>query len=202
LLAGRPEVLLVQPGLAGVDPELTRLAEERGWTLGAWRLDRLADVDAMLAALAGLPPVAGNAAALARLETRRGEIAAILAAEPAEDAPRTLLLVSADPPSAAAGGTYLDELLRAAGGRNALADRTGYVGLSLEDIATIAPDATIVLRDEPAGSPLVPPESLVAASRGRLATVACREAFVPASVAPEAVAALRAGLRSIAGEAR
>lgn len=202
LLAARPGVLLVQHGVAGLDPELERLARERGWAVGAWRLDRLADVDAMLVALGGMPPVAGDAEATRRLAARRAEIAAILAVRPAETAPRTLLLVSTDPPSAAAPGTYLDELLMAAGGRNALAGREGYIGLSLEEIAALAPDATVVLRDEPAGREVVLPAPLVDASGGRIAAVACREAFVPASVAPVAVEAIRSGLRSIDGGVR
>lgn len=199
LIAARPAVVLVQPGVGGVDRELVRLGRERGWTLASWRLDRLADVEAMLDGLGGVPPVAGDAAALGRLAARRAEIAALRAAAPGEDAVRVLLLVSADPPTAAAEATFLDELLRAAGGRNALAGRTGYIGLSLEEVAALAPPVTVLLRDEPPGHEVAPPAALVAAAGGRVEVVACREAFLPSSLAPVAAAAIRAGLADRGG---
>lgn len=194
LIGVGPATVLVQPGVAGVDPELDRIARERGWTLAAWRLERLADVEAMLGDLRSIPPVAGDASAIARLERRLGEIAALRAAPIVAAAPRVLLLVSADPPTAAAAETYLDELVLAAGGRNALDGRRGYVGLSLEEIAALAPEATILLRDEPSGRDQAPPASLVEATRGRVRVVACREAFMPSSLAPLAAEAIRGAM--------
>lgn len=194
LIATSPVAVLVQPGIGGVDPELERLAASRGWRLGAWRLERLGDVIAMLEGLRELPPVAGDDRAIARLESRRREISDLLAGEPPADAPRVLLLVSAEPPTAAAGETFLDELLRAAGGRNALESRRGYIGLSLEEIVALAPDATVVLRDEPAGGTVSVPAELLDATRGKAMAIACREAFSPSSLAPVAAEAIRAGL--------
>jgi iron complex transport system substrate-binding protein len=199
LVATAPAAVLVQPGVAGVDPELGRLAESRGFQLAAWRLERLADVLELLEGLRDLPPVAGDERALARLALRQREIAELLAAEPPPAAPRILLLVSADPPTAAGRETFLDELLRAAGGRNALEGRNGYVGLSLEEIAALAPDTTLLLRDEPAGSAPAPPAALVEASRGAATAIACREAFLPSSLAPVAAAAIRSALPAPAG---
>ncbi len=194
LIEAGPAAVLVQPGVGGVDPELERIAGERGWTLAAWRLERLADVEAMLEGLRSIPPVAGDASAIARLERRLGEIEALRTAPVATSAPRVLLLVSADPPTAAAADTFLDELVEAAGGRNALDGRRGYVGLSLEEIVALAPEATILLRDEPAGRDQSPPASLVEATRGRVRVVACREAFMPSSLAPLAAEAIRDGI--------
>lgn len=203
LIEAGPATVLVQPGAGGIDPELERLARERGWTLAAWRLERLADVEAMLDGMQVIPPVAGDASALERLARRRGEIAALRSASVAATAPRVVLLVSADPPTAAAGETFLDEILAAAGGRNALDGRRGYVGLSLEEIASLAPDTTILLRDEPVGREPPPPASLVEATRGRVRVVACREAFMPSSLAPLAAEAIRATLAAAAeGEPR
>jgi ABC-type hemin transport system substrate-binding protein len=176
LIATSPVAVLVQPGIGGVDPE------------------RLGDVIAMLEGLRELPPVAGDDRAIARLESRRREISDLLAGEPPADAPRVLLLVSAEPPTAAAGETFLDELLRAAGGRNALESRRGYIGLSLEEIVALAPDATVVLRDEPAGGTVSVPAELLDATRGKAMAIACREAFSPSSLAPVAAEAIRAGL--------
>lgn len=199
LLATTPVAVLVQPGIGGVDRELERLAASHGWRLGSWRLERLADVVGMLDGLRELPPVAGDERALARLEARRAEVAGLLAARLPAAAPRVLLLVAAEPPTAAASETFLDELLRAAGGRNALDGRRGYLGLSLEEITEIRPDATIVLRDEPAGDEFAVPAELIQACGGPVTAIACREAFLPSSLAPVAAGAIRAGVPAPAG---
>src|SRR5262249_39331091 len=66
----------------------------------------------------------GEAAKLTReLERRRAEVARRVAGR---RRPRTLLLVWPDPPQAAGGGTFLDDLLREAGADNAVADRAGW----------------------------------------------------------------------------
>jgi iron complex transport system substrate-binding protein len=61
---------------------------------------------------------------------------------------RTLLLVWPDPPQAAGSGTFLDDLLREAGGENLLAGRPGWPVLSTEYLAT-APIEVIVIPDSP-----------------------------------------------------
>jgi iron complex transport system substrate-binding protein len=60
--------------------------------------------------------------------------------------PRTLLLVWPDPPQAAGGGTFLNDLLREAGADNAVADRPGWPVLSPEWMAT-APVELLVVPD-------------------------------------------------------
>jgi iron complex transport system substrate-binding protein len=60
--------------------------------------------------------------------------------------PRTLLLVWPDPPQAAGGGTFLNDLLREAGADNLVADRSGWPVLSLEYLAT-APVELLVIPD-------------------------------------------------------
>jgi iron complex transport system substrate-binding protein len=50
--------------------------------------------------------------------------------------PRTLLLVWPDPPQAAGGGTFLDDLLTEAGAQNLVRDRKGWPVLSPEYTAT------------------------------------------------------------------
>jgi len=200
LLAAGPEVLLVQPGAAGVDPELARLAARHGWELRAWRIERLADVAGILDDLREAPWIAAVPAASGRLAARAAELERLLAAEVAADAPRTLLLVSADPPTAAAEGTFLDELLRAAGGRNALAGRRGYPGLSLEEIAALRPEVTILLRDADAGDGAAVPPGLRSAVAAPVRVVASREAFLPSSRAAVAAEALAAALSAEAPE--
>jgi len=58
--------------------------------------------------------------------------------------PRTLLLVWPDPPQAAGGGTFLDDLLEEAGAENIMADRRGWPILSKEFLATAPVDLLVV----------------------------------------------------------
>ena len=58
--------------------------------------------------------------------------------------PRTLLLVWPDPPQAAGGGTFLDDVLKEAGAQNVVADRRGWPLLSKEFLATTPVDLLVV----------------------------------------------------------
>ncbi|MGE5189408.1 MAG: cobalamin-binding protein [Gemmatimonadota bacterium] len=59
--------------------------------------------------------------------------------------PRVLFAVSTSPVIAAGSGTFLDELVRTAGGKNAAASHAGrYPRLSVEDLVAAAPDVIFV----------------------------------------------------------
>ena len=58
--------------------------------------------------------------------------------------PRALLLVWPDPPQAAGAGTFLDDVLREAGGENLVAARRGWPMLSKEYLATADVDVLVV----------------------------------------------------------
>lgn len=77
-----------------------------------------------------------------RLSERRR---AVREAAPREG-PRTLLLVWPDPPQAAGGGTFLNDVLTEAGARNLVANRSGWPVLSAEFLAT-APVELLVIPD-------------------------------------------------------
>lgn len=77
------------------------------------------------------------------LERRRAELRKRVAGR---RRPRTLLLVWPDPPQAAGGGTFLNDLLREAGAENLVQDRAGWPVLSPEFIAT-APVELLVVPD-------------------------------------------------------
>jgi len=62
--------------------------------------------------------------------------------------PRTLLLVWPDPPQAAGGGTFLDDLLVEAGAENVAGQRKGWPVLSLEYLATAPIDLVVVPQSE------------------------------------------------------
>ena len=64
-----------------------------------------------------------------------------------DPSPRVLFVVSTSPVIAAGDGTFLDEIVRAAGGRNAAAGYAGrYPRLSVEDLLAASPDIILVAR--------------------------------------------------------
>src|SRR5262249_33934549 len=77
------------------------------------------------------------------LERRRAEVQRRVAGR---RRPKTLLLVWPDPPQAAGGGTFLNDLLREAGADNIVGDRPGWPVLSPEWVAT-APVELLVIPD-------------------------------------------------------
>ena len=64
---------------------------------------------------------------------------------PEERKPRVYLEISGDPIWAAGRGNFVDELIRAAGGRNAVADLgAGYIRPTAEDVIKQNPDVVIL----------------------------------------------------------
>jgi iron complex transport system substrate-binding protein len=78
---------------------------------------------------------------VAELERRR---AAVRARTAGRSRPRTLLLVWPDPPQAAGGQTFLNDLLTEAGADNIVGDRRGWPLLSGEYVATAPVELLIV----------------------------------------------------------
>ena len=147
ILAVDPDLLLVQPTASGVDPDLARMAEQQGWDLVAWRIDRLDDVRGILR---DVPPIlarhgADEAPLEATVEAWIEQGDRLLAPCPIiRSAGRILVLYGVDPPAGFGTETYLDDILVRLGASNAL-DRTGYPELSLEDLVVLAPDTILVL---------------------------------------------------------
>jgi ABC-type hemin transport system substrate-binding protein len=147
-----PEVLFVQPPLAGVDPGLRAFCDEKSIKIVARRLESLADVDALIGDIAAVfgvePNIGGNELARA-LGSARASLA--LGAEPGEGARKVLLVVSAEPMLAVGKRTYLDELLAGADLANALG-RDGYIELSAESLLAMAPETIIGVSETPEGA--------------------------------------------------
>ena len=80
-----------------------------------------------------------------KLEERRASVRESVAARKAPR-PRSVLLIWPDPPQAAGGGTFLNDVLSEAGGENLLAGREGWPLVSPEWLAT-APVEVLVLPD-------------------------------------------------------
>ena len=70
--------------------------------------------------------------------------AAVRARAASSNHPRTLLLVWPDPPQAAGGGTFLDDVLQEAGAANVVGDRSGWPVLSKEFLATTPVDVLVI----------------------------------------------------------
>ncbi len=215
LLTIAPTHLVVQPAASGTDPELERLAVANGWILIEQGLDRLEDVAVFVDALpAGLQIDAADgseaAEALAALGERARTAAARLRAliVPADAAAgpapvRTLLLVGTDPPTAAGRATFVDEMLVAAGGVNAV-EAEGYPELTLEDIVGLDPERILVLREVPPGPSeadlvLAPLRSTVtrAARIGAVRFFVDASVMLPSTQAPAVVERLRDALREM-----
>lgn len=149
----RPEVLFVQPPLAGVAPELRAFCEQKSIRLVERRLESLADI----AALADDLETVFGASIAPRLAEARG----FLHEQPAlaADAPRALVIVSADPFLAVGRGNYLDELVAREGWANAV-EAKGWVELSVESIAALRPARIIGIAEHEQGAHEI--ESLLA----------------------------------------
>lgn len=91
------------------------------------RLGRAGDGDRLAADLAK------------RREAVRGKVALSR-----RERPRTVLLIWPDPPQAAGGGTFLNDLLAEAGGNNPLGGREGWPLVSPEWLATAPIDVLVV----------------------------------------------------------
>lgn len=149
----RPSALFVQPPLAGTDPALRAFCERKSITLVERRLDSFDDLSGLAD---DIERVFGESVR-GRLAPFRDALAAQASA--AADAPRVLVVVSADPFLAAGTGNYIDALLRRAGFRNA-AEATGWAELSVEQIVAARPDAIVGIAEREASAHEI--ESLLA----------------------------------------
>jgi ABC-type Fe3+-hydroxamate transport system substrate-binding protein len=149
----------------GLDPSVEWLAAQRPDLVLAWpdapsrslvaRLDRLgiatytAPIQTIGDALAVATDIGrllgaeiAAAEAVARVRVGLDAVEAAVAARPR---PSVLFLIGLEPIMAAGPGTFLDELLTRAGGRNALGDLPIlWPNLSLEEVVRRAPDVIIV----------------------------------------------------------
>lgn len=178
----KPEVLLVQPPIAGVAPELRAFCESKSIRLVERRLDTLADI----AALADDIEQVFGAAVAPRLADARG----FLGEKPAvaADAPRVLAVVSADPFLAVGRGNYLDELIARDGWTNAL-DANGWVELSVESIVALRPARIIGIAEHENGAHEI--ESLLAILPWQGAQPETRVVAEPALLSPSLAAIAR-----------
>jgi len=202
-----PDVVLVQPPAAGMNPGLVRLAEREGWTVETFRLDSIRDLEAMLEGVAEViatgDPIRDEPIAAASMRLREALVAASAPLEKgiAERLGRVIVLFGVDPPMAFGRGTFPDRLLARLGVANAI-DADGYPQLSAEDLVELEPDVVILLRDAPrdADDPLARLRDLRLERAGdRIVVVRHPEALTPGSGWIAAAAEIRRALEAVAG---
>jgi iron complex transport system substrate-binding protein len=103
-------------------------------------------IEESLAVAADVGRLLGEANAADRAITGvRAGLDSIRAAVEGHPTPTVLYLIGLDPLTAAGPGTFIDELIRVAGGRNALSDlRIRWPQISLEEVVRRSPDVVIV----------------------------------------------------------
>jgi ABC-type hemin transport system substrate-binding protein len=199
----KPTHILVQPPATGIDQHLTDLATQQGWILHTWKLNNVDDIEQLVRDLPGVlfadgsPELADAARNSARI---LNDIAkAIAPGQRTTFQGRVMIVNSVDPVLAAGGGTYLNDILVAQGGVNAVTDR-GWVQLSMEDVARIDPDAIIVVNSGDANGPqeLLGPlwETQISAVMKRLlGAIRHPDAQLPSSAVVEIAAEMRRNLQ-------
>ncbi len=209
LLRVQPTHVLVQPPSAGLDPSLGRLAAERGWVIGQWHLDTLDEIERTIRELPATLFSAGDprrALTAGRAADLLNEIALSLSPQ---GVPlwtgRTLLVADVDPVLVVGRETYLDDILRALGGVNAV-EAPGWIELSLEDVMHLDPAAMIILAVAAEGSAEADAGALArldtAARRdGRIAVLRHPDVHLPSSAVTGVAAEMRAVLHALAESA-
>ena len=143
LVAVSPTIVVHQPPATGTDPVLDGLRERLGFDLVGGRIDGIHDIDGMLQAFGehGL----GNANAI---DAWRRRIAETFDGDAEASAsafrPRTIVLHSVDPFGVAGRATYLDDVIQAAGGVNAIQE-SGWQSIGAEAMLALDPDVVLVI---------------------------------------------------------
>lgn len=205
----RPTHVFVQPPATGIDPELPRIADEHHWRLVQWRLNALADIEQMIAAVPealriGDQPIDEGLRARARLLRLRLEDV-LVHDEAVEQAGSILIVFRTSPVMAFGRKTYLDDILTRLGGRNALA-MDGYPELNLEDVFKLNPDTLLLIRGDGASldhaAALGPLATLTikAVTEGRIVQIDDSDALMPSTQAAEIAALLRERFQRLADE--
>ena len=125
--------------------EKVRALEETGIPCFAVAPQDLSSVFATIERVGALLGAAGRGRAEAAALRRRADRARSAGKGDGSPGPRVLFAVSTSPIIAAGSGTFMDEIVRLAGGRNMAAGYSGrYPRLSVEDLVAARPDVVFV----------------------------------------------------------
>lgn len=159
LVMAHPTVILLQPPAQGEVGGLADLAATHKWHVERFRIDSLADVQAMLENLPKIlcdPSIENDSSKLQeRSQILQSELTKALQPIPnANRAGRTLVLLVSSESVDAMGfgkGSYIGDALDRMGITNALL-RNGYPSLGAEDLAKLDPETVIVISQRSAGA--------------------------------------------------
>lgn len=141
LVRHRPE-LVVAWASGQTRPAVARLGELGVPVYGA-AIETLDDVDATIRRVARLLGVEARGDSLAARV--RGELDEVRRAVGGRERPGVFYVVGRDPPMTAGPGTFVDELIAIAGGRNVFGDAPGgWPQVGLEEVVRRQPDVLIV----------------------------------------------------------
>jgi iron complex transport system substrate-binding protein len=141
-------VLSVKPDLViasrGNPPDVLRQIERIGVPVYGADPETIDAVIALARILGRLTGDADAGAALARDLSRRVKaIEAASAQLTTDERPRVLIVISDEPLFVAGSKTFIDDLIRAAGGRNAASEYPGFPRLGQEPAAMLRPDVIV-----------------------------------------------------------
>lgn len=141
LVAQRPDLVIAWPD--GQSRTIVSRLRELGIPVYGSAVETLLELDSAIVDLGVLTGLTAEATSL------RDRIAATLdsvrAAVAGKDPVRVAYLIGTDPPTAAAAGTFIDDLLTVAGGRNIFADAPAkWPQVSLEELVQRAPQVLLV----------------------------------------------------------
>lgn len=149
LVALRPEFVITWPD--SPDRGLAAQLEALGITTYTARIETLDDIITTTRRIGALVGRAAAADSLVRaIETGLEEVRRAVAGR---DRPAVFYVVGHEPPMTAGPGTFIDELITIAGGRNLFADAPGWPQVSLEEMIRREPDLLIVPQGEGNSTP-------------------------------------------------
>lgn len=146
LVSLEPGLVVHQPPSTGTDPVLQGLRDRLGFELIGGRLDGVDDIQAVLAMFDAhdLGDPEKIEAWQARLRRTFGEPRAADLGRAARPPIRMLVLHSVDPFGVAGTGTYLDDVIVAAGGENVLGGE-GWSSIGAEAVLGLEPEVVLVV---------------------------------------------------------
>jgi iron complex transport system substrate-binding protein len=191
-----PDLVVGVPGLAAL--HMTEKLATFGIPTWFPNTDSLAEVDAMILGMGQRTGHADDARRVVdRIDAQR---AAVSRAVATERAPRVLLVVDLGPVVATGPKTFLDEVLRTAGGVNVLSAGVAWQTIDFEQIAELDPDVVVDASSVNVGGPSRITADLRgwgdvrAVREGRVVAVTDPRVLRPGPRVSEGIAALARGL--------
>jgi len=138
VLGARPDLVI---GQRGNPPDFVATLRKSGvpvFTVDPQTLDDIYATISQVACIIG--DEGGGDELVARMADRLGAVSAAIADVPQEERPTAFLVLQVMPPWTAGSGTFQDDAIRSAGGRNVADDVRGFKAYSMESLVAKDPD--------------------------------------------------------------